>query len=73
MIVRAIKFLFKWSKGFIKNKKLSYSLIVNITFLLKLKRKNIIFIHLQEHIGDIVACELVSRYAKNKYPFLASL
>jgi len=73
-IIKFVKnrFLFirnlKWIIGPIKNKKIFHSLKKNIFFLLKQKKTNIIFIHLQEHIGDIVACEPVSRYAKNKYP-----
>ncbi|MCI0501486.1 MAG: hypothetical protein L0Y61_07040, partial [Epsilonproteobacteria bacterium] len=46
------------------------SLIRNIAFMLLVQiryRDKIIFIDLHEHIGDIVACEPISRYVKQKF------
>jgi heptosyltransferase III len=42
-------------------------LIIYIKYKLLLK-KSIIIINLTEHIGDIVACEPVSRYIRSQYP-----
>jgi len=64
------KTLILYALGFIKNKTFFPSLFNNIFFIVlnKVKYENIVWIHLQEHIGDIVACEPVSLYAKKTYP-----
>jgi len=57
-------------KGFWKEKLFLPSIIKNILFMLyyRLLHKEIVLINLDEHIGDIVACEPVSRIIKEKYP-----
>lgn len=54
----------------LKQKYFLISLIKNIAFILRVQlkyRDKITFIDLQEHIGDIVACEPISRYIKQKF------
>lgn len=57
-------------KGFWKEKFFLLSIIKNIfyTCYYRLLNKKIIVINLDEHIGDIVACEPVSRILKKAYP-----
>lgn len=64
-----LKKLLLYGRGFLKNRIFLLSLIKNFVYIVlyKIRFKNLVWIHLQEHIGDIVACEPVSSYARNAY------
>ncbi len=61
--------IFRFAKGFFKKPLFIFSLLKNFVLFLinKLLHKNLILINLEEHIGDIVACEPVSRLLKESF------
>lgn len=61
IIIAIIKIMFA-------DNKLRVSLLRNIGTIIKQSKKNVLFVSLVEHLGDVIASEPISRHLRSKYP-----